>query len=137
MEVLYRGRAYVYAALPAGGYTQHEINRDLVPMTNGLAFGEFEYPGTQRLLWGGKSSVNLKVLDVGPKLIGEDIRVELDGPLDLKGGMGVAYGWLLLLWPVFVVSLAIYAITLISRGLRRAKDATASPNSRLERQRHE
>lgn len=105
-----------YEAMPASGFGQYHTSRDLVPrVADGDAL-RFQWPPdneARTVLPAGRSTVKITVLEVGPTLAGEKVKVGIVPPLSFKHFMP-GYGFLswFYFWPVYGFFLALYAVFL-------------------------
>ncbi len=120
-------------ALPASSSSADDVNRHLISAQAQQRPNRFQRP-TAGLdvvtLPAGASMLTVTVLEVGPKLLGERVRVVLLPPLEFKFRRSDWYGalWWFLFWPVLVAPLLMYAAALTwwsarIRRLRRVNEA--------------
>lgn len=108
------GKEVIYEALPASGYGQTDIYRDLYPFVDDGNPHRFPWPPNMALsqkIPAGNSTFNISVLQVGPKLIGEKVTLIFIQPNSGKNmSMDPGYrflGWLIF-WPLYVLLLFVY-----------------------------
>jgi hypothetical protein len=131
VRALVQGTAHAveYEALPGGSYSAEHIGRELVVRDSDNNEARFRWPpdnAARPSLPVGRSTVTLSVLEVGASMKGEKVTAVLESPLSFKtSAPGYEFLWWFLLWPVYVLLLAIYASVL---GWLTMKSSTQRTN---------
>lgn len=112
------GRTRIYEALPASGFSETSINRELVPFVDDGSPNRFEWPphwGLAASLRPGFSSFNVTILEAGPLLVGESVAVIVDPPISFKSAApGYEFLWWFMFSPVYAMVLLVYGGILLT-----------------------
>lgn len=115
-----------YEALPKSGFSSSHIERALTP-ANSISPGVWQWPPNIWLeLPAGANIVNIAVAAVEQPLIGERVELRVEPALGFKAAMpNVSWLWPSLLWPIFVITLALWAAVLWVVGRQRSMARTS------------
>jgi len=109
-----------YEALPNSAHWEFKVERNLTAGRS-ISPGVWQWPPTSKglKLQPGTNIVTIEVLTVEQPLVGEDVELSVNPALGFYNLMpNVGWLWPSLLWPVFAIILAVWAI-----ALRRRKQA--------------
>lgn len=117
-----------YEALPKSGFSSSYVERTLTS-GNSISPGVWPWPPDKWLeLPAGTNIVNIAVAAVEQPLFGERVELWVEPALSFKAAMpNVSWLWLSLLWPIFIVTLALWAALLWVVGRRRSMACTSEP----------
>lgn len=109
----------IYEAMPASGYGENTLSRDLVVFEDDHNPSEFSWPRSQKKSYQLKSGFNvfqIAVLEVGEKIRGEQIQLWVDPPLGFKTThRSYSFLWYFYFWPVYVLLLFLMFLILLYR----------------------
>lgn len=109
----------VYEAMPASGYGENTISRNLVVFEDDDNPSEFSWPQSQTKPFQLKSGFNvfqIAVLEVGKEIAGEQIQILVNPPLGFKTThRSYSFLWYFYFWPVYVFLLFLMLLILLYR----------------------
>lgn len=132
MRIAGESASAIRVAMPADGYSADEVARHMISAQAQQSANRFLWPpGLDEVpVPAGGSILTITVLEVGPKLLGERVRVVLRPPLEFKFRRSDWYGalWWFSFWPMLAAPLLMYAAALTwrtarTRDLRGASEA--------------
>ncbi len=111
-----------FQALPASGYGQTTIVRELRPIASNdtpLVHWRPDYNALRQNLPPGITDLKFSVVEVGKQISGENVTLVIEPPLQLKSCVpGYCFLWVFMFWPIFASLFAIYGAILLIKTVK-------------------